>query len=168
MEYLKEIWIWIASVLGGVSLASIITAVIYGCLKGGFNKAVAKINVEKISEDATAKGIEKIKQVSFTQSLQPIVESQLKKITESANEYISTELQAVQRKYDSIILVLEKLSAYFDNSIGVTESSKKELKEALAEAHNSLVTEQTIKVEEIPEETKKVAQSENNAVVMDR
>ena len=61
MEILNEIWVWIVSALGGVSLAGVISAAIYGCLKGAFSKTISKINVEKIADEATEKGIEKVK-----------------------------------------------------------------------------------------------------------
>ena len=80
MEILNEIWVWIVSALGGVSLAGVISAAIYGCLKGAFSKTISKINVEKIAKDATEKGIDKVKAVSFSHSIQPLVESELKKI----------------------------------------------------------------------------------------
>ena len=48
MEIFNEIWVWLVAALGGISMTSIITAVIIGCLKGAFNKTISKINVEKI------------------------------------------------------------------------------------------------------------------------
>ena len=68
MEILNEIWVWIVSALGGVSLAGVISAAIYGCLKGAFSKTISKINVEKIAKDATEKGIDKVKAVGMSKS----------------------------------------------------------------------------------------------------
>ena len=42
--------------------------------------------------------MERIKQVSFKQNIQPIVESELKKVTETANEYIKKQLKEVHIK----------------------------------------------------------------------
>ena len=80
MEILNEIWVWIGSVLGGLTVTGVLSAIIAGTLKGAFTKTISKINVEKIAEEATNKGIEKVKKISFEQSLQPIVESELKKV----------------------------------------------------------------------------------------
>ena len=136
MEILNEIWVWIVSALGGVSLAGVISAAIYGCLKGAFSKTISKINVEKIADEATEKGIEKVKNVSFSHSIQPIVESELKKINEYSVEVVQKELAEVKAEYKTLINIIKKLSAYFDNSIGVSDTAKQELKQAIAEAEN--------------------------------
>lgn len=136
MEILNEIWVWIVSALGGVSLAGVISTSIYGCLKGAFIKTISKINVEKIADEATEKGIEKVKNVSFSHSIQPIVESELKKINEYSVEVVQKELAEVKAEYKTLIDIIKKLSAYFDNSIGVSETAKQELKQAIAQAEN--------------------------------
>ena len=136
MEILNEIWVWIVSALGGVSLAGVISAAIYGCLKGAFSKTISKINVEKIAKDATDKGIDKVKAVSFSHSIQPLVESELKKINEMSVEVVKKELNEVKAEYRTLINIIKKLSAYFDNSIGVSDTAKQELKQAIAEAEN--------------------------------
>ena len=139
MEILNEIWVWIVSALGGVSLAGVISAAIYGCLKGAFSKTISKINVEKIAKDATDKGIDKVKAVSFSHSIQPLVESELKKINEMSVEVVKKELNEVKAEYKTLINIIKKLSAYFDNSIGVSDTAKQELKQAIAEAENKPV-----------------------------
>ena len=139
MEILNEIWVWIVSALGGVSLAGVISAAIYGCLKGAFSKTISKINVEKIAKDATDKGIDKVKAVSFSHSIQPLVESELKKINEMSVEVVKKELNEVKAEYRTLINIIKKLSAYFDNSIGVSDTAKQELKQAIAEAENEPV-----------------------------
>lgn len=139
MEILNEIWVWIVSALGGVSLAGVISAAIYGCLKGAFSKTISKINVEKIAKDATDKGIDKVKAVSFSHSIQPLVESELKKINEMSVEVVKKELNEVKAEYKTLINIVKKLSAYFDNSIGVSDTAKQELKQAIAEAENEPV-----------------------------
>ena len=139
MEILNEIWVWIVSALGGVSLAGVISAAIYGCLKGAFSKTISKIDVDKIAKDATNKGIDKVKAVSFSHSIQPLVESELKKINEMSVEVVKKELNEVKAEYRTLINIIKKLSAYFDNSIGVSDTAKQELKQAIAEAENEPV-----------------------------
>lgn len=136
---INEIWVWIVSAFGGVSLAGVISAIIYGCLKGAFSKTISKIDVEKIAKDATNKGIDKVKAVSFSHSIQPLVESELKKINEMSVEVVKKELNEVKAEYRTLINIIKKLSAYFDNSIGVSDTAKQELKQAIAEAENEPV-----------------------------
>ena len=157
MEFLNEIWVWIMSAIGGLSLSAIISAIIYGCLKGAFNKTISKINVESIADKATEKGVERVKKVSFTHNIQPLVESELKKVNEHSVEVLKKELADVQTKYDNVIDILDKLACYFDNSIGVAEEKKAELKQAIAKAQNKPMVAESVVVDEIVEPTQKQA-----------
>lgn len=155
-EIFSQIWVWVASVAGGITLAGVVTAIIYGCLKGAFNRAIAKINVKKISEEATEKGIEKVRKVSFTHSIQPIVESELEKVNEKSQALIKSELEKTQEGYDKLLNVVEKLAAYFENSIGVSDKAKEDLREALKEARSEKkFAESYVESEVIAEEPKK-------------
>ena len=172
MEVLNELWTWVASIVGGVSLAGIVTTVIYGSLKGAFNRTISKINVQKIADEATEKGIEKVRKVSFSHSIQPLVESELKKINEKATEVLEAKLEEVNANYSRLVVCLEKLSAYFDNSIGVTDKAKEEMKEALANAKlpsktvESVVAEE--EVEEVLDEEITVVSEPKTATVVER
>ena len=157
MEVLNQIWQAIAPYVAGISVSGIISTVIYGCLKGAFNRTINKINVEKIANEATDKGVEKVKQISFKHSIQPLVESELAKIDEKVAKQFKEELKKVQDNYDKLVAVLEKLSAYFDGSIGVSEQAKAELKQALTDAKNEPTTAESIVSEEIIEEIPKQA-----------
>ena len=153
MEILNQVWVWLVSAIGGISLAGIITAIIYGSLKGAFNRAISKINVQKISEQATEKGVERVKKITFTHSIQPIVESELKKVNEYSVEILKTYMEETAKKYENVLNVLDKLSAYFDNSIGVSENAKNELKQAIAEAKNEPIMVESVVVDENVKET---------------
>jgi hypothetical protein len=157
MEFLNEIWVWIMSAVGGLSLSAIISAITYGCLKGAFNKTISKINVESIADKATEKGVERVKKVSFTHNIQPLVESELKKINEHSVEVLKKELADVQAKYDNVINILDKLACYFDNSIGVAEEKKDDLKQAIEKAQNKPMVAESIVADEIVEPTPKQA-----------
>ena len=155
MEVLNQIWQTIAPYIAGISVSGILSAIIYGCLKGAFNRTISKINVEKIAEQATEKGVDKVKKVTFTHNIQPLVESELEKIDEKVAKEFKAELKKVQDNYDKLVTVLEKLSAYFDGSIGVSEQAKAELKQALADAKNEPTIAESVVVEETVEETPK-------------
>lgn len=151
----NELFIWIASLLGGVSVTGILSGVIYFCLKSAFNKQLKTIDVQKIVDkkvDVTVK--EKIETVAFTHSIQPVVESELEKLNEKADKHIENTVSRLEKKLDKVILIQEKQARYFDNSIGVSDEAKKELKEAIESA----------KVEEVkPIESVIVSKVENKA-----
>ena len=160
MEILNTIWVWVISILGGLSISSIISAVIYGCLKGAFNKTISKINVEKIADLATDKGVERVKKVSFTHNIQPIVESELKKINEYAIEVFNKKMETISKQYEMIVQILIKFSAYFDNSIGVPDSAKEDLKKILLEAlENEPKQAESVVIDEIVEEPSEQAKN---------
>lgn len=162
MDFLLELWQAIAPYFAGVTISGLISAIIFGCLKGAFNKTINRLNVEKIAETATNKGVEKVKKISFEQSIQPIAESELKKITENANAYIEKQLKEVKLYHENTLLILEALAKYFDNSIGVPEETKANLKNVLTNAKTRAklgqVLTQEVKVEEVIEEEVKVAE----------
>lgn len=161
MEILNTIWVWIVSILGGVSLTTILVFVIKFGVGAQIRKFLAKINVEKIAEQATEKGVAKVKKISFNHNIQPLVESELVKINEKSTEVLKKELADVQKKYDNLIVIMEKLSAYFDNSIGVAEEKKADLKQAIADAKNDTVTAESVVVDEfVDEDVKSVAEPE--------
>ena len=163
MEFLSNIGMWIVGALGGLSIAGIISAIIYGCLKGAFNRTLQKMNIEKINENLANKQMERIKKVSFTQNIQPLVETELKKVTEAANEYIKKELIETQKKYDNVIMVLEKFYAYFDDSL-VSDVKKEELRKALDDAKNDTSKPNEINVDEIViEEPKKAVETKETS-----
>lgn len=166
MDILNQIWQAVAPYLAGISVSGIISAVIYGCLKGAFNKTISKLNVEKIVNDATEKsvekGIDKVKKISYEQSIQPLVESELKKIDEYAAKEFKKELEEVKDSYEKLLNVLEKLSAYFDNSIGVSEESKAELHKAIDEAKLDPTTAKSVEVEVVTTNEEKTADSGKN------
>lgn len=156
MEILNKIWGIVAPYLAGISVGGVLTAIFYGVLKGAFNKTISKINVEKIANDATDKGIKKVEEISFKHSIQPLVNSELDKITEKANAYIQVEIGKIEEKYNNIINVLEKLSAYFDQSVFVNEETKAELKRAISIAKVPAIkeVESETKVAVVKEEKK--------------
>ena len=166
---------WALTTLGGVSLAGIISVIIYGCLKGAFNRAIAKINAEKIAEEVAVKTMDKtvgkVKEISFKQSLQPVIESQLKSITKESHELVQAELEEVKAKYDKLLAVLEALAKYFDNSIGVSDEAKAALKVAIEDAkaeEPEAHVEETIVVKEIELVEEKKAEEPKKASAVRR
>lgn len=157
MTILNNIWNAVAPYLAGVSVSGIISAVIYGCLRGAFNKTISKLDVSKIAEETTNKSVEQIKKVSFQQSIQPLVESELKKIDENAAKEFKAELNEVKASYEKLRVCLEKLSAYFDNSIYVSDEAKAELHEALEDAKLPQETAESVVVEVVDEKDEKTA-----------
>lgn len=167
-ETISQVLTWIGGILGGISVSAIITAIICGVLKGGFSKTVSKIDIEGIAEKTTEKSIERIKNVSFKQSIQPIVESELEKINEKSIEFIEKALEETQARYDKLIKVIESFASYFDNSIGVSEESKKNLKQAIKDAEILPTIDNNVEIEEIVVEEEVKPKKQKSAVKVER
>lgn len=153
MKVLDQIWGYVLPIGGGITLGALIIAILVPVVKGIINKALSKIDVAKIEQTAVDKGLDKIKTMSFKQSIQPVVESELRKITEEANRYLETQVDGMNENYLKIVAILEKFAAYFDNSIAVSETAKKELRETIDDAQKGGKIEQSISVEEFIAET---------------
>lgn len=167
-ETISQVLTWIGGILGGISVSAIITAIICGVLKGGFSKAVSKIDVEGIAEKTTEKSIERIKDVSFKQSIQPIVEAELEKVNVKSREFIEKALEETQARYDKLIKVIESLASYFDNSIGVSEEAKENLRKAIKDAEILPVADNNIEIEEIVVEEEIKPKKTKSAVKVQR
>ena len=152
MEILNTVWVWVLTILGSISLSSIFLFVVKLSVGGQVKKLIAKINVKEIADQATEKGVAKVKKISFTHNIQPLVESELKKINESSTEVLKKELKETQEKYDKLINIVDKLACYFDNSIGVADEKKADLKKAIADAKNVTIEAESVVVDEIVEE----------------
>lgn len=151
MNWLANLWNAISPYVAGISIGSVVTAIVCGILKGAFEKKLSKINVENIVETATNKAVDKIRKVTFKQTIQPIVESELRKVNEAANERIEDCLATTNAKLDALLLIEEKQAAYFDNSYFVGEDKKAELHDAINSAKNvtsveTVADEQEVKV----------------------
>ena len=137
MEILNTIWQYVLPIGGGVTLGALIIGILVPVVKGTVSKLIDRVNVEKIEEKAVNAGIEKIKTMSFKQSIAPLVKSELVKVVEVVDDKLNEKLDEVDKRYAQIVNILAKLSAYFDNSIAVSETAKQELKDALSDAEKT-------------------------------
>ena len=154
METLRKIWELIAPYFSGSLAGAIIACIVLPFIKGTITKTTEKLNVQGIMDkvysaidDAVNKAVDRIKNLAFKQSIQPIVKSELEKVTERANSYIEGEVSDIRDGNDKIVAALSALGAYFDDSI-VPDAKKQAFYAAIASA-KSPVTEQEITVEEI-------------------
>lgn len=143
-EIFSNVWTWIAGVIGMIGVPTI-TGIIAAFSAMARQRKITQNyydSVENLVDKATNAGIDRIKNITFKNDIQPLVESELKKVYEYSIAVLETSLKAVQGQYGHVVEVLEALSKYFDNSIGVSDEAKAELKQAIEEAKNqATVTE---------------------------
>ena len=167
MEWLNTVWGYVLPIGGGLTVGAIIVGVLSALFKGWTTKFTQKIDLAAIEKKAVDQGIEKIKNISFTQTIQPVVESGLQKVLEKAQEYINAALSVTDERYMQLILIMQKFACYFDNAVGVPQQVKDGLKAALNEAGIATVEPTTVVVVETPVETEKTATTANDGVKTD-
>lgn len=167
MNWLNEVWATISPYFAGVTISGVVSAIIYACLKSGFSKTVNKLNVEEISNTAVTKGVEKIKTVTLSQDISPLVKSELVKVTETVKNELLVNQEEMKEQYNQLITIVGKLASYFDTSIAIPDEKKAEMKELIIKATLPPKTFQSKITEEIVKDTVKEPTMANNAVVDD-
>ena len=154
MEWLNQIWVWVLGGLGGITVGGIVTVICTAFIKGSITKVVAKVDVAKTEEKAVNEGLKKLKGVTFKHNIQPVVESEIAKLNETAIAGIKGSLNDIKAEYTNLVLIMKKLAAYFDDSI-VSDEKKAELHEAIAQAEGSPLYVESVALEENIKEDKK-------------
>lgn len=139
-EWFSTVWGWVVSIVGGLSFSAIITMVLYGCIKGGFAKAVArqssayKEQAREVSKIAVEEGLKGIKTRVHKHDIEPLVEARMKEVAKITSEEQVKALKDLHAENQKIVAILEKFAVYFDDSFYVSAEAKQELKDAIADA----------------------------------
>ena len=138
-------------------LYTIISAIVLALIKKIVGGAVDKINnattISTISDSVANSVTNKIKQVETTIAIEPFIKAEIAKVMEIAYNDVKKDYIENDKKLYATLMVLKSLSAYFDNSIGITQDSKEKLAEEIKKA-------EALYNEEPTSETKVVIESE--------
>lgn len=140
MTTLKGIWTNIAPYVAGISIGGMVSCGFYCLFKFSFNKALNKIDTNKMENKCINAAKQEVKETTFKVSIQPIVQSEIKKATEEITEYSKKELlksnNDLSQRLDKLTNVVIALGNYFDDSIGVSDTKKQAFKEAVNELND--------------------------------
>lgn len=134
-QTVKSLLIGIFSFLGSATGIAIIGLILKFVLARRERKRIAS-DSNKIDEGFD-KLTNKLKEVSFNQTLEPIAKSELEKINEKCDERLEKALVRMEQKYLVLIDIIEKLSHIFDNSL-VPQNVKDELQNAIKSAKEEI------------------------------
>lgn len=167
---MEQIWNWAIPYLGGITIGAIVIClgvlIFKAVANRVINNALDKIDGKKTEEKAVKAGIEKLKAINFTHDIAPIAKSELEKIYEYAIKYLDDGLNKMGEKWDLLVNVIEKFSAYFENSIGVSEEKKAALHDAILKAKGEkLMQDPETAVLEIEEKTETTPKKTINKAV---
>lgn len=149
-EIWDKIWLTVVSLAGSGALSAIIASIFAFINNARIQKMIT--TAQKLSETEANKGIDKIKTITYKHDIQPIVESELKKINEYSVEVLKKELLVVKLQYDQLIHIVKALSHYFDNAYGINEDAREELNQYLDEAEKAITPTQSAETQVIIEE----------------
>lgn len=167
MEILEKIWNYALPIGGGITVGAIVILVLTFLFKnvlgGQLTKKLNEIDIAAIEKKAVDAGVSHLKEMSFTQSIEPLVKSELIKYTETANGYLKEDIALTQAQIAQLLSVLKALAAYFDNSIGVSDEAKSTLKEAIEGAEAVITPQKTAACKVVYEEEEKPVKTETKA-----
>lgn len=167
MEILEKIWNYALPIGGGITVGAIVIVVLTFLFKnvlgGQLTKKLNEIDVAAIEKKAVDTGVSRLKEMSFTQSIEPLVKSELIKYTEIANGYLKEDIAVMQAQIGQLLSVLKALAAYFDNSIGVSDEAKAALKETIEGAEAVIKPQKTAECKVVYEDEEKPVKAETKA-----
>ena len=141
MEVFREIWTIIGPHVIAFLTNGTFFGIVFALLRAKFNKAINNVDREKIVE-AVAEIVvkedkkyidEKLKTITYKQSIEPLCKSEFIKLQEINDEKLKELNSEVLNKFDKILTVNEKLALYFDDSL-VSNEKKQALHEAIKNA----------------------------------
>ena len=175
MEVLKNIWNYVLPVGGGLTVGGILIAIGVLVVKLIIKKVDKKLDIdgalkrqEENADNLANKTVDRIKEVTFTHSIEPLVKSEMQRVYESANENVKQGLAEVHKENAAILAVIEAQAAYFDDSI-VSEEKKATLHAAIENAKKIMetpVAEAVVDVAETAVESVKAKKSARKAEVI--
>ena len=159
--WLKETWekvkVWAIGAFSGLSVGAIVSAIFVVVIKRALNKGIDKIESKTEAStisDSVSKNIEEhFAKTTIDVDIKPLMEKQYLILANNVFETLNKATLKQNEKYLAMVNVFEKLSHYFDGSIGVTDAQKQELADAVAYAKSLFVepTKTTAKIAAVAE-----------------
>jgi len=150
LTWLKETWEkvkpYCMGAFSGLTISGLVSAIFYAIVKSLTNKTLNKIDQKTNAETISTAVINDVKdhfaKTTIDVDIKPLMEKQYLILAQQVFETLYAATQKQDEKYLAMVKVFEKLSHYYDGSIGVTDAQREEVAEAIAYAE-SLLTEPT-------------------------
>lgn len=140
--WFKNVWekgkAWVIGACSGLSVSAIMAAIILVFVRritnNGIDRIEKKTDASTIADLATNKLEEHFANTTIDVNIAPLMEKQYKILAAEVYETLFKIIQKQDEKYLAMVKCFEKLSHYYDGSIGITDSQKEELAQAIAYA----------------------------------
>ena len=158
MEVLNSVLAWVLGILGGVSFTAIGIFILRSVIISIGKKIAEKITLKKFHDELMEEHKKSVKEISFKQSIEPLVLSNLEKVNEKVDERLTRELKELKTRNDKLVNIIKCFASFFDDSYMVNA----EKKQALQEAFEDYKIIEPIQDQEIVVENKEKENHEQN------
>lgn len=150
VENIQALWDKVSPYLAGITLGGIVSCFFYAFFSGSIKKFINKISIGDMVEKTVDESMNRIKTLTLSIELQPLVAEELQKIEKQVLEANQKAYEKVLESNAKLIDCFGKLASYFDNSIAVPQEIKDELHLAINEAKENVnPTKEVIEVKPI-------------------
>lgn len=170
----QSVWAWVIGIICGIGAGTLIAFLLKEVLIGIGKRIAEKIALKDLYDKTLEESKKGLKQITFKQSIEPLVNSELEKVNEKVDARLTNELAELKRKNDLMLKALQKFASFFDDSYMVNAEKKEELKQVFEEYNKlEIPQEQEIIIEsheeekeeqETTEEEKKSQKVKNKAI----
>ena len=150
LQDLQAIWDKIAPYMTGITIGGIVSCLFYAFFSGSIKKFINKISIGDMIDKTVDESMERVKDLTISVELQPLVANELEKITKQIDTYLEETNKQVLDKTNKLIECFGKLAAYFDNSIAVPQEIKDDLHLAIEDAKETTSTIENTTIEVKP------------------
>lgn len=149
----QSVWAWVVGAIGGVSFSVFMVFLLKTAITGIAKRTAEKLALKDLRDETIEESKKALKQITFKQSIEPLVVSELEKVNEKVDARLTNEVADLKRKNDLILKALQKFASFFDDSYMVNAEKKEELKQVFEEYNKSEIPqEQEIIIESHEEE----------------
>lgn len=138
VENIQALWDKVSPYLAGITLGGIVSCCFYAFFSSSIKKFINKISIGDMIDKTVDKSMERIKTLTISVELQPLVAEKLEEIQKQTIETNRIAYEQVLESNAKLIDCFGKLASYFDNSIAVPQEIKDDLHLAISEAKESL------------------------------
>ena len=165
LENIQALWDKVAPYLTGITIGGIVSCFFYAFFSGSIKKFINKISIGDMIDKTVDESMEKIKTVTISMELQPLVAQELEKIITKVEESNQKAYNKVIESNAKLIECFGKLASYFDSSIAVPQEIKDDLHLAIDEAKNNIQPpKEEIVIKPIIVEDKKTKKKETTTI----
>ena len=138
VEEIQKLWNVVSPYLTGITIGGIVSCFFYAFFSGSIKKFINKISIGDMIDKTVDESMNRIKTLTISLELQPLVAEELEKIEKRVEETNQKAYEKVLQSNAQLIECFGKLASYFDSSIAVPQEIKDDLHLAIDNAKENV------------------------------